>query len=521
MLPAAGLAAAACALVGTTVAVGADEGVAPLGGSAPAIGLTELGRYQGQGAEISAYDPGSKRLFVTDAGNARVDILDLTDPASPDPVGSIDTTPYGAGPTSVAVRDGIIAVAVPADPATEPGKVVFFTPEGSFLGEVTAGSLPDMVTFTPDGRYVLAANEGEPSEDLATNPEGSVSIIDLAGGPAQATVVNATFERFNSKKSQLQRQGVVFGPGPTVAQDVEPEYVTVDRRSRTAWVTLQENNAIAFVDIKRARVQDIRGLGFKDHAKPGNPFDASDRDDAIRIENWPAYGMYQPDAIASFTTGGKTYLLSANEGDAGVEDALGVERVEDLTLDPAAFPNAAELQLEENLGRLEVTPSLGDRDGDGDFDALYHFGARSFSVWSDTGRLVYDSGAILEEKTAELVPAFFNSQDGDPEEFDARSDAKGPEPEGLALGEIRGRTYAFVGLERIGGIMTFDVTNPRRPVFQDYEYAAYLPPAGESPSDVSPEGVLFISASQSPTGAPLLVVANEVSFTTTIYAVGA
>lgn len=519
-LPVAALAVAACTLVGTGVATGAEQGVAPLGGTAPEIGLSELGRYQGEGAEISAYDPASKRLFVTDAENAKVDIVDLADPAAPALLDSIDTTPYGAGPTSVAVRNGLVAVAIPADPATDPGAVVFFSTEGALLGQAPVGALPDMATYTPDGRYVLVANEGEPNADLSINPEGSVSIVDLANGPSQATVATASFERFNTKQRQLERQGVVFGPGPTVAQDVEPEYVTVDKRSRTAWVTLQENNALAVVDIRRAKITDVRGLGFKEHKRRGNGLDASDRDDAIRIESWPVGGMYQPDSIASFVVGSSTYLLTANEGDAGVEDALGVERVQDLTLDPRAYPNAADLQLEENLGRLEVTTSVGDKDGDGDFDTLHPFGARSFSIWSDSGRLVYDSGDLIEQTTAQQVPAFFNSQDGDPEEFDARSDAKGPEPEGATIGQIGSKTYAFVGLERIGGIMAFDVTNPRKPVLQEYEYAAYQPPAGEAPLDVSPEGVLFIPGQDSPTGSPLLVVANEVSFTTTIYSIG-
>lgn len=248
--------------------------------------------------------------------------------------------------------------------------------------------------------------------------------------------------------------------------------------------------------------------------------DASDRDDAIAIRNWPVFGMYQPDTIAWFRSGRKTYLVTANEGDARDWDGFAEEeRVNSLTLDPAAFPDAETLQDNDNLGRLNVTSTLGDANGDGLFESLYTLGGRSFSIWTADGAQVFDSGSDFERIIAARSPEFFNANNDD-RDFDSRSDNKGPEPEGLALGTVGKRRYVFVGLERMGGVMTYDITNPLAPVFVDYTNnrdfsvdPADAPAAG----DLGPEGLLFIDAKDSPTRSPLLVVANEISGTVTLY----
>jgi len=132
------------------------------------------------------------------------------------------------------------------------------------------------------------------------------------------------------------------------------------------------------------------------------------------------------------------------------------------------FPNAATLQEGENLGRLNVSTIDGDTDGDGDYDALYAYGGRSFSIRSANGDLVFDSGSRLENITARLLPEAFNSDNAENDSLDSRSDNKGPEPEGVTVGRVDGRTYAFVGLERIGGVAVFDVSQPQAPFFVQY-----------------------------------------------------
>lgn len=904
------------------------------------INLFPIGTFEGPGAEISAFDPGSDRLFVI-SGGTELQVLDLSDPSNPALIGVLDVSAYGGGANSVTVKNGIVAIAVENDIVTDPGSVVFFDTDGTFLNQVTVGALPDMLTFTPDGSKILVANEGEP--DGGIDPVGSVSIIDLSGGVASATVQTADFSAFVGQEAALKVAGVRLFPGKTIAEDAEPEYIAVSADGTTAYVTLQEINAVAVVNIANATITEIQPLGLKDHSAvtptgletyevvnppvlgtttagqdillgglsglffegttpegnlkfiahtdrgpngeptgslrpfllpdftpelvrlevnqgtgeltiteriqlqaapgqpltglsntaiaggtgntayndeipvdlfgnvlpldplgadlegiaiaedgsfwmvdeyrpaiyhfdstgvlierfvpegtaaaagaapgtfgtealpavlaqrrqnrgfeavayqdgkvyafvqsplrnptslsngtlnglqnvrivefdptmgttrqflytldnpnlgtpgntrpdkigdavaigngqflvverdddaidsdpaaqiekkvyrfnlggatditdltdpidlgggvfktidqmsleelasvgvvpiqknlhvdlttagynqvekveglafidantiavindndfgvagieidqttgtftllpdytpepiqlgiittaPANPLDTSDRDGGINILPQPVFGMYMPDAIASFSVGGQTYYITANEGD----DRGETDRVRNLTLDPTAFPNASELRNNANLGRLTVSVIDGDLDGDGDYDRLQAYGARSFTIWDSTGKQVYDSGDDLEQITAALVPELFNSEENDPGEFDARSDNKGPEPEGVVTGVINGRTYAFIGLERTGGIMVYDVSDPIAPTF--IQYINNTPSFGFATGiDAAPEGLTFISAEDSPNGEPLLVVTNEVSGTTTVYEIG-
>jgi hypothetical protein len=492
------------------------------------IGQHQTGIFDEGAAEIVAHDPRTQRIFKINADAATVEVLDINDPTNPTLIGTIDASILGEGANSVAVHKGIVAVAIEAEDKQSPGIVAFYDAlDLSLINSVTVGALPDMVTFTPNGRYALVANEGEPDDDYATDPEGSVSVIDLRNGAQHATVKTADFSAFNGKENELRNLGVrIFGPGATAAQDFEPEYITVSDNSRYAWVSLQENNALAVIDIKRAKVIDLQPLGTKDHNLSGNDMDASDRDDGINLRNWPVQGLYMPDAIASYQFLGRTYIVTANEGDSRDYDGYSEEeRIKDVDLDPEVFPDADALQEDEAIGRLKITSANGDTDGDGDYDALYSYGARSFSIRNARGDLVYDSGDDFEAITAMVLPQDFNSDNGENDSFDSRSDDKGPEPEGIALGKLYGRTFAFIGLERVGGIMVYDITNPHRVRFvnylnnRDFTVEAQLDDDSTNPlvGDLGPEGLTFIPAHESPNRKPLLVVGNEVSGTTTIF----
>ena len=385
--------------------------------------LQKVGGFtSANGAEIPAFDPGSDRLFTV-AGST-IEILSVSSTGALTLVGTLTpgfTPPAGtiAIPNSVAVKNGIVAVAYAVQNTTtnaqQVGQVSFYNAaDGTFLNSVAVGFLPDMLTFTPDGTKVLVANEGEPNSYGAVtsfDPEGSVSVINLAAGVANATVQNASFASFNSQIATLKAAGVrITGPGSTVAQDLEPEYIAVAPDGLTARVTLQENNAIAILDIASATITQILPLGVKDHSLAGNGLDASDRDGGINIRTQPVFGLYQPDAIASFSANGQTYYITANEGDARDYPGFAEEvRVGAAVLDPTVFPNAATLQTAANLGRLTVSRATSDKDGDGDLDRLEAFGARSFSIWDANGNQVFDSGDQLEQITATLVPTLFNS----------------------------------------------------------------------------------------------------------------
>lgn len=477
----------------------------------------------GSSAEVIAFDTASNRLYVVNSEKNILHILNFGNPASLSQLTQLDMSSYGGGIQSVAARDGVIAVAVQANSKQDSGKVVFFAADGNKMHEVTVGALPDMVTFTPNGRYLLVANEGEPNGKYTNDPEGSVSIIDLENGVTNATVAFATFTKFNNQAAALKQSGVrIFGANnPTVAQDLEPEYITVNATSDTAWVSLQENNAIAMVLIASASVEAIFPLGTIDHNQLGKGIDASDKSGEPLIANWPVHGLFLPDGIANYTVNGQTYVLTANEGDAREYDPLEEEeRVSKLNLDPTVFPHANVIQEDENLGRLNITTTLGDIDNDGDYDKLYSFGTRSFSIFNANNfNLVYDSGDDFENiiNADPELRKIFNAGNDD-NKAKGRSDNKGPEPEAVTVGVINDTAYAFVALERIGGVMVYDITNPSKSVFVDYINTRAVDSVG---GDNGAEVVLFVHRDNNLHKKHLLITANEVSSTVAVFEVKA
>jgi len=470
----------------------------------------ETGAFDEGAAEIVVYSADTKRLYVVNADAGEVDVLDISDPTAPIKVATLETGAHGSGANSVAVHGNLVAVAVVGSSKQAPGKLVFFDLEGNEKGAVTVGANPDMVTFTPDGTYALVANEGEPSKDYTNDPEGSVSVITVA----DMSVHTADFTSFETVPEGMR----IVKPGSSVAADLEPEYIALSADGSTAYVTLQENNGIAVIDVANAEVTDLLGLGYKDHSQV--PFDASNKDGGTNIKTWPVSGMYQPDSIVAYQAGGMTYLITANEGDAKDYDGWSEEtRVAKLTLDPTAFPNAAELQEQGYLGRLKTTTSLGDTDGDGDHDVIYSYGARSFSIWTTSADLIFDSADQFERITAGRLGRDFNSTNDENDKGDNRSDDKGPEPEALTVGKIGDKIIAFIGLERVGGVMAYDVTDPVNAAFLGYHNNRNFAGNAEAgkAGDLGPEGLAFIPASQSPNGKDLLAVANEVSGTTSIF----
>ncbi|MEM6964181.1 MAG: esterase-like activity of phytase family protein [Bacteroidota bacterium] len=919
------------------------------------------GIFDDSGTEIVAYDAISKRLFFTNAADNTVGILDITDPTNPTLINELDMEDFGGGINSVAVANGIVAIALEADPKQNPGKVVLTDTDGNLLNELPAGALPDMIVFTPDGTKILTANEGEPNDEYDNDPEGSVTIIDISNGATNATATQVTFESFNDKKATLLNKGIrIFGPNASVAQDLEPEFITVSEDNTLAYVVLQENNGLAVVSLEANTVIDILPLGYKDHFRgapalqevllnevdnwiglgtpayggdevqlggfsglyydptqsdndryvfytipdrgpnestvsrslagtsqnlrpfklpnyqsrivkvtydvnnnsvqfdandqifltakdgatpisgrgnipgfdevpvtitddiefpnidysvngvdyhalpydrmggdfegilrdpsgdfwmcdeyrpaiyhfgqdgilkeryvpqgtsqlgdtpqavdfygketlpavyskrranrgfealaldtdegilyafiqtpmynPGNitqnnsdvirilgidpatgepvreyvyllernaesgvglsrvdkigdavymgngkflilerdsstpadgrtgkkyiyeldltgatnilgtvlsekststgandktlemmsaedllmagiqpvhktkvlnlpsigylpsdkpeglallpfgkiavlndndfglagagvsdqsslgiisfqanyGFDASDDDDAIRIWQRPTLGMYQPDAIAAFTHEGKNYIVSANEGDARDYDGYSEEeRVKDLDLEEAYFPQLPYLQEDESLGRLKTTSANGDLDGDGKNEIIYSYGARSFSVWDENGNIIFDSGTDFENEIRENDPDNFNSSNDDNDDFDNRSDDKGVEPEAITVFELEGTRYVLVGLERMGGIMVYEINDPYNPVFVDYVNNRDFTKDAETleAKDLGLEDIVVISAEDSPNGKTLIATANEVSGTVTLFSV--
>jgi 5'-nucleotidase len=511
----------------------------------------------GEGAsEISAYCKASNRIFVTNGDTNEIDVFDGSDMTDISKVESLDLSTYGDSVQSVAAKNGKLAVAVgSANKVTTKGKVVIYdiseTPY-SVESVTVVGYLPDMVTFNEDGSKVIVANEGEPAaktlgysasnEEKITTVSGQGEYVDVKGSIGVITVEDATsssdvtgYEEitFDDATLTAAEDGTAVRLGNTPsnnkAYDLEPEYITVS--GDYAYVTLQENNAMAKVNLTNNTLEYVKSYGAKSYdSESGNTIDIEEEGEILMKSYEGLYGLYMPDSIASYTSGGKTYLVTANEGDGReylmeIKDAadqaaceantgyewddgdcinmvfLDEEKIKKLDLDNSI---ASEYEDENDL---KVMTDLGNTDSDADYEELYTYGARSFSIWDDNGDLVFDSGDMISKKVAELEPDLFNQDEG---EKDKRSGNKGAEPEAIAVGTIEGRTYAFVGLERQSAIVIYEITTPSNP-----KYITYVPT--HTAGDVSPEGMVFVPASDAPNNKNLLIVSYEMSGSTVVY----
>ncbi|WP_321394239.1 choice-of-anchor I family protein [uncultured Desulfuromusa sp.] len=548
-----------------------DDGADGLDGAGQVITLSHLASTASQAfdesaAEIVTFDASNQNILTVNANSGQVDVFDAATLAAldgADPVQNIDlaamlvaddkvadTTVVGAA-NSIAVYDDLAAIAVESAPKTDNGWVVFVNTETlDYVNAVEVGALPDMLIFTDDGAKVIVANEGEPNEGYTIDPEGSISIINTFDYSI-TTVGFTDFNAAESRNAELPTAKMILdGYNATVAQSLEPEYIALGSDNTKAYVVLQENNAVAVIDLVNSQVDKIIGLGFKDHSIPGNELDPSQKD-GVNIGNWPVMGIYMPDSIASFNHNGKDYLITANEGDSredwlnpivdqagcetagyffSPEDEICVDEFsakdyydsDNVTLDSGLETNGG-FGEDDELRRLKFsyfTTQL--MNGGTDFEKLYAYGARSFSIWdAETGIQVFDSGSDFERITAQIYGEDFNNDNAE-NTGDDRSDNKGPEPEGVTVGIINGHTYAFIALERMGGIMVYDVSNPYAPTYVQYINnrdvsidisEGYTAAVG----DLGPEGLSFVAAEDSPNDHPLLIVGNEVSGTTTVY----
>ncbi|SDM86630.1 choice-of-anchor I family protein [Bacillus sp. OK048] len=485
-------------------------------------------------AEIVKYNADNQKFYVINGFGQTLDIVSLKGLISSDTeqqlqketsiniAAAVNTDSFTYGDlTSIEINtsnDTIVAAVQDVD-YTKNGKIVVMNYDGDIKKTYDAGVQPDMVKLTPDAKYILSANEAEPRGGLeGVDPEGSVTIVEVETGIV--TQVKFTDETVIADDVHIRKNG----SKADAVTDLEPEFIAVSNDSTKAFVTLQENNAIATIDIKAGKVLSVKSLGYKDHSLVGNELDAA-RNGKIEIERLPILGAYMPDSVAYVNISGTDYLLTANEGDAtewpeddptfinvaefkDVKDtiALNTDLFEGFTAEEAqaAFDK---MKNSKDYNKLEVLTDRGT-------DAIYTLGGRSFSIWNaDTMELVYDSGSDFEMITSQRYPDNFNWSNDD-NVFEKRSAKKGPEPEDVKVGMIGDQVYAFVGLERIGGFMTYNISNPQNPQFANYLNSRDFSQA--IAGDVSPEGLEFIAAEVSPTGRPLVLVGNEVSGTVSV-----
>ena len=388
-----------------------------------------------------------------------------------------------------------IAIAIQHKDYDKNGYIARFDANGQLINIHEAGIQPDMITYSPDGSLILTANEGEPRQGYeagTVDPKGSITALDTNTNQSY----DIDFTAFDSAESRaaLVADNVIIKKDTAPSVDFEPEYITISNDSLTAYVTLQEANSIATIDLTTKQVTRVDSLGFKDYSSGDNKVDLYKKDDAINITNTDEFlGIYMPDGISSYEVDGKTYLLTANEGDSR---------------EWGDYINEVEEKYGESKSKI-VTLNTDDYDGFDDLSKKYLFGGRSFSIIdASTMTMVSDSNGEFEEITAKLLPEYFNCSNDDIS-FEDRSGKKGPEPEDIKTMIIDGKVMAFIGLERIGGVMMYDVSDPTNPIYVDYLNLRDF--SDDISGSVSPEGLCTVSAKDSPTNKPMLIIANEVS----------
>lgn len=499
------------------------------------LDLKKIGSYisgisnpDGGVAEIVSYDIVKNKAWVVNGTTGMLDILDLDNMED----GKINATSLNIKALAEEVNPGffygdmtsvsvcsdlkLVAVALQAEDYDAAGYVGILNTDGEMLAMIEAGIQPDMVTFTPDGSKILAANEGEPrngyGEDI-TDPVGSVTIIWLnAADPASSSHRNIGFEEFDEKREELVSNGVMLTRGNLPSVDLEPEYIDCD--NETAYITLQEANAVAILDLVSGTYRGVYSLGYQDLSLEENALDLIG-DGAYAANTYPdALAAYMPDGISGYESNGKTYLVTANEGDArewGNGEA-GTEFCNEIkeTLIAADGTEAEKVRVMDP----EVTDGLPE-------GKAVLFSSRSFSIFRvDENGLtqVFDSGKDFEELSNKFLSEYFNCSNDD-NDYDSRSPKKGPEPESVTVGTVGNDLYAFIALERIGGIMAYRIdTESETATFVNYiNTRDFSENPGEAEpfltSDVAPEGLYFIPERG------ILLAAFEVSGTVSAYSV--
>jgi hypothetical protein len=509
--------------------------------------ISAIASGDGEGShEIVTYHAGSKRIFATNGVKNSIDIFDISDVANPKKVSSVSLAPYGNDVTSVAAGKDVVVAAVLVTetfsatgvPTTPNGKIVVFDTNGKVLSSADIlGVLPDAVTFAPNGTTALVAieaslvcakdNPATPEKEetdytKASDPVGGVSVVDLSN-PATPVVKFAGFDQFNV--AAMKAKGIaVSSVVNNVSKDFEPEFVTaVD--NKTAYVTIQEANAIGKLNIETATFEDVTRAFESNLSYVAR--DTSDRDSGAGPRSYRnVVGASQPDAIAGFKYGAGNYFITANEGDAREYTCLNDDlRAASLKVDTRRFPNWSTLSGSAELGRAKVNPTMGDKDGDGDIDTIHLRGSYSMTMYRN-GMPIWDSGELLDQiqikafGVANINGSHSYSKDKSTMNYvgQDRSDDKGAEPEGVALGMVGDRRIAILGLERMTALAIFDITQPRMPVFQ--EWLQMLPTTATPAKDVkhwSPEGIVFVPADKSPSGKALVITSYELSGSISIH----
>ncbi|MFZ3152327.1 choice-of-anchor I domain-containing protein [Pseudomonas sp.] len=393
--------------------------LAPL---ASALELKPLALYQSgfaAGTEIVSAQASSLRVIVSNSAEGLVDVLQLDPAKGLKRIARHNLLAAGTGEITSAIfhpSEDLFAVCIRNSDGLKNGRVELrAAADGKLLNTVEIGIWPDSLAFSPKGDFIVVANEGEgyvrDGEGFRSG-DGSISLIDLRGGVAAAThslitlpdlkgvegATQAEHKRLLERMIDGEELKVPFGTSP---EHIEPEYVTFSPDGARAYVSLQENNAIAVIDVLQGKLDKVFGVGSVRHA-------ADIVDDGQYQPTAELFALREPDALAVSADG--RYLISADEGDT----------------DPKIAKTKAGL------------PSGG---------------GRTLSVFDAiSGKLLGDTGNQLDARAAQagVYP-------------DARSPNKGSEPEGVVSFDAFGKRLAVATLERADSLALIDLDAPEQP----------------------------------------------------------
>ena len=362
------------------------------------------------------------RAYVANDDSGNLDMYDVS--TSPATLMKI----YGPGapfkPTAASVcraRNMVAVSLTNVEDETGPGRIDILTKDLRIIRRIKKAECvgADHVQWSDDCGFLVAACEGE-----GAIVPGGVLVADFmgpAGSSYRATTV-ADFKAYDLIANILKENGVRLVESDVPSVDLEPEYVTI--KGRHAFVTIQEANAIAIVDLYEAKITELKPIGFINRSREGFGLDTSDKDNVVNIRNYPfLLGMPQPDSIANYVAGdGKAYLVFANEGDAkdDAEEARGEDITNPKELNRETHPLLRKLVEDETLlGRLKLSTIMGYNNATNFQENIYHFGSRSFSIMALDGSIVFDSGEWFARIQEKHFPTIFNANGFDEEKLSA------------------------------------------------------------------------------------------------------
>ena len=247
-------------------------------------------------SEIIAATEDGMRLVYTDSPLGVIGLIDIADPKTPKPLGTVEMQ---GEPTSVTVvgRHALVAVNTSESFTNPSGRLAAVDLDSkSEVASCDLGGQPDSIARARDGSFIAIAIENERDEEVNDGaipqmPAGFVVKLPLKDGLPDCGAMQ-----------KIEMTGLAAEAG----DDPEPEFVAVNDKGESV-VTLQENNEIVVIGADGAVAAH-----FPAGTVTLEGVDATDERGALvfaeTLENIPR----EPDGVAWIDD---SHFVTANEGD--------------------------------------------------------------------------------------------------------------------------------------------------------------------------------------------------------------